>query len=89
MRIHTKTLILAALLGAPAFANAAPLTVVNVAAPAINCVFNTSCTITVTDSIGNFTLPGDSGPDGCNRAPTMARPVRPPPANSATTTAST
>ncbi|HEY1631450.1 MAG TPA: hypothetical protein VGF56_09040 [Rhizomicrobium sp.] len=61
MRFLTKALIAAAALSAPALANAAPLTVVNVAAPAINCVFNTSCTITVNDSIGNFTLPGDSG----------------------------
>jgi hypothetical protein len=42
-------------------AAAAPLTVVNVSAPQINCVFNPTCTITVTDSIGNFTPPGDSG----------------------------
>ncbi|MBV9993440.1 MAG: hypothetical protein JOZ72_19365 [Alphaproteobacteria bacterium] len=46
---------------APLAASAAPLTVVNVAAPAINCVFNVSCTVTVTDSIGNFTLSGDVG----------------------------
>ncbi len=45
----------------PAAATAAPLTVVNVGAPAINCVFNVSCTVTVTDSIGNFALPGDAG----------------------------
>ena len=40
---------------------AAPLTVVNVAAPDINCVFETDCTIVVTDSVGNIPLPGVSG----------------------------
>jgi len=41
---------------------AAPLTVVNVGAPAINCVFNTSCTVTVTDTIGNYPpRPGYTG----------------------------
>ena len=39
---------------APALAFAAPLKVVNVGAPKINCVFNTSCKVTVTDSIGNY-----------------------------------
>jgi hypothetical protein len=34
---------------------AATLTVVNVAAPAVNCVFNASCTVTVNDSVGNLT----------------------------------
>ncbi len=42
-------------------AAAVPLTVVNVSAPGINCVFNVTCTITVSDSIGNFTPPDDSG----------------------------
>jgi hypothetical protein len=41
----------------PAAARAQPLTVVEVAAPAINCVFNPSCTITVTDSVGYLALP--------------------------------
>jgi hypothetical protein len=44
-----------------ATAAAAPLTVVNVAAPAINCKFDPSCKIVVTDSVANFTLPGSSG----------------------------
>jgi hypothetical protein len=60
MKILHKALFAAAL-SAPCLAQAAPLTVVDVGAPAINCVFNTSCVITVTDSVGNFTLPGDSG----------------------------
>ncbi|HEY4940926.1 MAG TPA: hypothetical protein VII56_05820 [Rhizomicrobium sp.] len=38
------------------------LTFVNVAAPGINCVFNTPCTVTVNDSIGAIALPpGVSG----------------------------
>jgi hypothetical protein len=40
---------------------AAPLTVVNVAAPDINCVFETDCTIVVTDSVGTIVIPGMSG----------------------------
>jgi hypothetical protein len=44
----------------PVSAAAAPLTVVNVGAPAINCVFNTSCKVVVNDSVGNFTPPGDT-----------------------------
>jgi hypothetical protein len=38
-------------------AEAQPLKVVEVSAPAINCVFNASCTITVSDSIGNILIP--------------------------------
>jgi hypothetical protein len=38
-------------------AQAQKLTVVEVGAPAINCVFHPSCTITVTDSIGHINLP--------------------------------
>ena len=33
------------------------LTFANVAAPAFNCVFNTSCQVTVTDSVGNIPVP--------------------------------
>jgi hypothetical protein len=42
-------------------AQAAPLSVVNVDAPAINCVFAKSCTVVVDDSVGTFTPPGDVG----------------------------
>jgi hypothetical protein len=38
-------------------ANAQPLKIVEVSAPAINCVFNASCTITVSDTTGNILLP--------------------------------
>jgi hypothetical protein len=41
---------------------AAPLVVVNVGAPAINCVFNPSCTVTVTDTVGNY--PPETGYTG-------------------------
>jgi len=40
---------------------AVPLTVVTVAAPDINCVFETDCTITVTDSVGNIAVPDTTG----------------------------
>jgi hypothetical protein len=42
-------------------ASAAPLTVVKVAAPDINCVFETDCTIVVTDSVGLIPLPTVTG----------------------------
>lgn len=42
-------------------AHAAPLKVVNVGAPAVNCVFNTTCKITVKDTGGNIPVPGISG----------------------------
>jgi hypothetical protein len=42
-------------------AGAAPLTVVNVAAPDINCVFETDCTVVVSDSIGDISLPSFTG----------------------------
>jgi len=37
-------------------ANAAPLKIANVAAPAINCVFSTSCSVRVKDTKEDFTL---------------------------------
>jgi hypothetical protein len=46
---------------APSLAEAAPLTVVEVGAPAINCVFNTTCTVVVSDTVGDITLPGVTG----------------------------
>jgi hypothetical protein len=36
---------------------AQPLTIVEVSAPAINCVFNPACKITVSDTVGNILLP--------------------------------
>lgn len=61
MRVLSKLLPFVAFAFIPVAASAGPLDVVNVGAPAINCVFNTTCTVTVTDSIGNFTPPGDGG----------------------------
>jgi hypothetical protein len=40
----------------PIVVAAAPLRVVNVSAPAINCVFNTTCTITVNDTTDNIPM---------------------------------
>jgi hypothetical protein len=52
----------AALMGAPcAVANAAKLTVVEVAAPAINCVFAPLCTITVSDTTAAIPLAFTAG----------------------------
>ena len=44
----------------PLVAKAAPLKIVNVAAPAINCVFSTSCSVRVKDTKEDFGL----GPSG-------------------------
>jgi hypothetical protein len=60
-RFSTLLLCSAALAAIPAAVQAAPLTVVEVGAPAINCVFNTTCTVTVTDTVGDITLPGVTG----------------------------
>lgn len=54
MKIHSIVLAGATLLAPPALA--ANLTVVKVAAPAVNCVFNASCTVTVNDSVGKLTF---------------------------------
>lgn len=51
-----------AALVATSAAQGAPLTVVTVGFPAVNCVFNPACTIAVTDSIGNIPLPATTGP---------------------------
>ena len=62
--------ILAGCLAAASAAPAAPLTIVDVGAPAINCVFSPTkipnvpppaCSVVVNDSLGTFTPPGDSG----------------------------
>ena len=60
MQMFSKAIVLAAFGFFPLAAGAAPLTVVDVGAPAINCVFNVTCTVVVNDSVGNFTPPGDS-----------------------------
>jgi len=52
-----KKLLLALLLCfTPFVVEGVPLKVVNVSAPAINCVFNAPCTITVNDTSDNVTL---------------------------------
>src|ERR1051325_8897957 len=55
MRTSVIALVAMSLLASSAAAQ--PLTVVEVSAPAINCVFNASCTITVSDTTGNVLLP--------------------------------
>lgn len=41
----------------PGFAQAVPLKVVNVTAPDVNCVFNKTCKVTVTDTSATFSWP--------------------------------
>jgi hypothetical protein len=48
---------LSTLLGSAATVAAKPLKIVTVSAPAINCVFNPTCRLTVTDSSGNLDMP--------------------------------
>jgi hypothetical protein len=52
-----KTIVAAALLLAPGAAQAQKLKVVEVGAPAINCVFHADCRVTVSDSVGTIALP--------------------------------
>ena len=55
MRSGVIALVGLAAIAGPAAAQA--LKVVEVSAPAVNCVFNASCTITVSDTTGNILLP--------------------------------
>ncbi|MGA8259555.1 MAG: hypothetical protein WB783_05005 [Arenicellales bacterium] len=52
---------LALFLARTTVAHAAPLTIVNVSAPAVNCKFDASCKIVVTDTVAHFTLPATTG----------------------------
>jgi hypothetical protein len=70
MTMRVAVIVAATCFGAASGAQAAPLSVVNVAAPGINCVFSPTkipnspppaCSVVVNDSIGTFTPPGDSG----------------------------
>ena len=70
MTMRVAVIAAATCFGAASGARAAPLSVVNVAAPGINCVFSPTkipnspppaCAVVVNDSIGTFTPPGDSG----------------------------
>ena len=49
--------------------NAQPLTIVEVSAPAINCVFNPACKITVSDTVGNILPPTVLHQGDCRLAP--------------------
>lgn len=51
----------AILLAWPQLAGAEVLGVVNVGFPAVNCVFNTTCTITVSDFVASIPVPGIAG----------------------------
>jgi hypothetical protein len=72
VKITMRVAVIAAagIFGAASGTQAAPLAVVNVDAPAINCVFSPTkipnapppaCSVVVSDSVGTFTPPGDSG----------------------------
>lgn len=57
MRPSTRALAVVAAAMAASAAHAEALTVVEVNAPAVNCVFNPACTVTVNDSTGALALP--------------------------------
>jgi hypothetical protein len=62
MPANSRSCLAAAILFAlPAAAMAGPLVVVDVGAPAINCVFNTTCKVVVDDTVGNIAVPGAVG----------------------------
>jgi hypothetical protein len=44
-----------------AAAGATPLVITDVGAPAVNCVFDTTCRIVVNDTVGNIAVPGAVG----------------------------
>ena len=54
---------IAAAMLTPTAAPAAMLKVVEVGAPAVNCVYSPNCTITVTDSVGQLPLPNLDTPN--------------------------
>jgi len=70
VKITLPVAVIVGMFGTALDAQAAPLSVVDVAAPGTNCVFNTTpipnvpppaCQVVVNDSIGVFTPPGDIG----------------------------
>lgn len=57
MKTVSVGLCMAAIVATAPAAQAAPLSIVAVAAPPINCVFNTTCTVTVTDTVDTIAVP--------------------------------
>ena len=51
----------AAFVAAPATVQATPLKIVDVTAPDVNCVFDPSCKLPVTDSLGDIVIPAVTG----------------------------
>ena len=54
--MNIRGILAGAALAALAASQAGALTVFNVSAPKINCVFNPTCTVTVNDSTGDLTF---------------------------------
>src|SRR4051794_35037437 len=84
MRAFGLRLVLLAAFAAPLAVEAETLKVVEVNAPAVNCVFRANCRITVTDSVGHIPLPSlqRRGPP---RRPPAASPREPAPPPAART----
>ncbi len=63
--MRAAAIVAAGCLAMAAAARAGPLTIVDVGAPAVNCVFNNAgapnCTVVVDDSVDSFALPSDNG----------------------------
>ena len=62
MRMSSRGLLLGMMLCTVAgVAGATSLSIVTVSAPEINCIYETDCTVTVTDTVANITLPSMTG----------------------------
>ena len=62
MRMSSRELFLGMMLCTVAgVAGATSLSIVTVSAPEINCIYETDCTVTVTDTVANITLPSMTG----------------------------
>ena len=62
MRMPSRDLLLGMMLCTVAgVAGATSLSIVTVSAPEINCIYETDCTVTVTDTVANITLPSMTG----------------------------
>ena len=62
MRMPSRELLLGMMLCTVAgVAGATSLSIVTVSAPEINCIYETDCTVTVTDTVANITLPSMTG----------------------------
>jgi hypothetical protein len=76
MRMSSRELILGMMLCPVASAaGATSLSIVTVSAPEINCIYETDCTVTVTDTVASITLPSMTGHGRLQSRTPPGRPV--------------